>query len=46
MPKIINKPLTKKKENEKYERLKGKGFESPCYLKPIPNKKPKTIVMK
>ena len=45
MPKIIHTTLTKEKENEKYERLKGKGLESPCYLQ-IPIKKPKNIVMK
>ena len=42
MPKIINKTLTKEEEHEKYNRLKGKGFEHPCYLEPPPsNKKPK-----
>ena len=41
MPKIIHKTLTKEEENDKYTRLKGKGFEAPCYLEPPLIKKPK-----
>ena len=34
MPIIIKGIMTKEEENKRQERLKHKGYEAPCYLKP------------
>jgi len=39
MPIVINKQISLKDLHDKHERMHGRGFEAPCYMKPIPPKK-------
>ena len=46
MPTIVKGIVTKEEDKARQERLKGKGFEHPCYLEPVQNTKPKKIRIK
>jgi hypothetical protein len=49
MPTIVKGIVTKEEDEARQERLKGKGFEHPCYLEeepPVKKTKPKKIKMK
>ena len=49
MPTIVKGIVSKKEDEARQERLKGKGFEHPCYLEeepPLKKTKPKKIKMK
>ena len=41
MPTIVKGIITKEEEEARQERLKGKGFEQPCYLEEPTVKKTK-----
>jgi hypothetical protein len=43
MPTIVKGTLTKEEDQSRQERLKGKGFEQPCYLMQPQCTKPKKI---
>jgi hypothetical protein len=46
MPTIVKGIVTKEEDKARQERLKGKGFEHPCYLEDPQQPKPKKIRMK